>query len=156
MCSNLSQSSNLNQLRPRQCLLKSDSLKLHQLALEMIELRGSSLKDNNRDKKKDMILNLLDMLKMRSIVLSEGLNRLNEIVAIQNYRFTPVQTMQARENKTIRNLFSAWICHIPRQYSLGVFSWLLLWSLLPFSALLMPSIAFSSSNKKCFLLKSLN
>ena len=75
----------------------------------MIELRGSSLKDNNRDKKKDMILNLLDMLKMRSIVLSEGLNRLNEIVAIRNYRFTPVQTMQARarENKTIRNLFSA-------------------------------------------------
>ena len=107
MCNNLFQSSNLNRLRQRQCLLKSDSLKLHQLALEMIELRGSSLKDNNRDKKKDMILNLLDMLKMRSIVLSEGLNRLNEIVAIRNYRFTPAQTMQARENKTIRNLFSA-------------------------------------------------
>ena len=107
MCNNQLQSSNLNRLSPRQCLLKSDSLKLHQVAIEMIELRGSSLKDNNRDKKKDMILNLLDMLKMRSIVLSEGLNRLNEIVTIRNYRFTPVQTMQARENKTIRNLFSA-------------------------------------------------
>ena len=156
MCNNLFQSSNLNRLRPRQCLLKSDSLKLHQLAIKMIELRDSSLKDNNRDRKKDMILNLLDMLKVRSIVLSEGLNRLNEIVTIRNYRFTPAQTMQTRDHKTIRNLFSAWICHIPRRYSLGVFSWLLSWSLLPFSALLMPSIAFSSSNKKCFLLKSLN